>query len=205
MNSYPTWEQVRGDVGDKVIDGLVVAVERTRADLADYRNLRPTWVAQSSERGLASWIHDRLWVHLIAEIDGLPNVSVKDKEPHREIGFGYTYRMRVKRHHEDGSVETYRTPLALEFLAQAAVQGTFDGMEDWHLIAGYYWNRELREIGDAVFSLRDGDRIIWEQRPQPPSAGEEGGTPLPALPEPPAPIVDDTAASKDRERADEGE
>jgi hypothetical protein len=201
MKSYPSWDQVRADLGDKVVDGVVTAVAATRRDLQDYRRGSPRWVAESTERGLASWIHDRLWIHLVPLIDGVANVDIIDQEPRREITLGYTYRMRLKRHHEDGHVRSYPTQAALEFFAQPG-QGVLDGLEEVHLMAGYVWNRELREMQEPVFSLRDGARVIWEVRLDEPSAGE-AGTPMPALPEPPTPRVD--GPSRDVEQTDDGE
>jgi len=60
MFSYPGADEVLDDLGDKVVEAFARSVARARADLAEYRRLKPSWVAQSSERGLANWIHDRL-------------------------------------------------------------------------------------------------------------------------------------------------
>ncbi len=99
-------------LGDKVVHGLSRAVTLGRNDLADYRAIRPGWVASSSERGLASWIHDRIWYHLVAQVDGIDEVTIVDQEPTREMYVGVTYRVRVKRHHTDGTVNSYPTPTA---------------------------------------------------------------------------------------------
>lgn len=199
--SYPTWEQVSSALGDKVIDGVVAAVKATKADLADYRSLRPAWVAQASERGLAAWIHDRMWYHLVTALDGHPDVIITDKGVLREITVGpenSVYRFRVKRHHEDGDVSTYPTQMALEFLAQ--VEGEMlDGFDELHLIAGYKWNRDERAIEYPVISLRDGrQNLIWERNLSDWGDEDAGPQELPTIPEPPAPVID--AGTKGAER-----
>jgi len=163
MKSYPSWDQVKDALGDKVIASIGTAVAASRPELADYRRAFPSWVAAHTERGLAGWIHDRIWFHLAGTLDGVSDVTVIDKEPHREIWVGYSYRLRIKRHHDDGHVSTYRTSEALDFLTQVPVQPEFDGLEEMHLIAGYIWDKETRQIGPAVVSLRDGDNVLWIQ------------------------------------------
>ena len=161
MIFYPTSDDVLDALGDKVIDSFAMAVDRAREDLASYRAMRPLWVAESSERGLAAWIHDRLWAHLEALLHNLPDVFMHSSEPTREVVVSERFRVRVKRHDILGSVSSYPTQGALEFFAQPTV-AAFDGMEQVHLIAGYCWTRDMRDIGEAVLSLRDGrDNIVW--------------------------------------------
>jgi hypothetical protein len=74
MESYPPAERVLDELGDKVIDGLARAVAQAKQDLASYRAWRPDIVADHSERGLANWLHDRVWRHVTAEFDGDPLV-----------------------------------------------------------------------------------------------------------------------------------
>lgn len=199
--SYPTWPEVETALGDKVIDAVIAAVRATKIDLADYRRFRPAWVVQASERGLAAWIHDRLWYHITVALADLPHVIITDKGVLREFTVGPetdVYRFRVKRHHLDGDVSTYPTQLALEFLAQ--VDDMLDGFDELHLIAGYRWDREERAMGGAVISLRDGrDDIKWEHDLADPGE-ESGGTEgLPAIPTPPPPIVDGPAKEPQRD------
>jgi hypothetical protein len=160
--------------------------------LTDYRRFRPAWVAQASERGLAAWIHDRLWYHLVVALDDHPQVVITDKGVLREITVGpesSVYRFRVKRHHQDGDVSTYPTQLALEFLAQ--VEDMLDGFDEWHLIAGYEWDREERAMGAPVISLRDGrHHVIWEKDLSDWGDDSTGEQSLPTVPEPPAPVID---------------
>ena len=198
--SYPTWQDVAPAVGDKVIDAVVAAVKAAKDDLADYRSFRPAWVAQASERGLATWIHDRLWFHVAAALGELPHVTVIDKGVLREFTVGpetSLYRFRVKRHQEDGDVSTYPTELALEFLAQ--VEDMLDIFDELHLIAGYKWDRDERAMGSPVISLRDGrHHLIWEHDLS--SRGDEstGSQGLPSVTEPPAPAIDGIIKDADR-------
>jgi|HubBroStandDraft_1064217.scaffolds.fasta_scaffold08683_5 hypothetical protein len=203
---YPTWNQVKVALGDKVIDALIFAVSSTRTDLADYRRFRPDWVVQHSERGLAGWIHDRLWYHLTVEQADLSHVVITDKGVLREFTVGpetEVIRFRVKRHDMEGDISTYPTQLALEFLAQ--VDGMLPIFSELHLIAGYRWNQDERSMGGAVISLRDGlDDIKWSQDldAAPPSTGTAG---IPATPKPPAPVIDSGAVGRDSESAHETE
>jgi hypothetical protein len=141
-------------------------VKLSKADLATYRRLHAGWVVQSSERGLAAWIHDRPWYHLAAALADLPGVVITDNGVLREFAVGpetEVIRFRVKRHDMDGDVSTYPTQLALDFLAQ--VEGMLPGFRELHLIAGYRWDREERAMGGAV------------------------------QPKPPAPVIDSGAAA----------
>lgn len=193
MKSYPGSEDVLADLGDKVTGGLARAVAQTRKDLAEYREERTSWVSDSSERGLANWIHDRLWANLCAEFDGLPGVGLSDREPTREITVGFNYRLRVKRHRLDGKVSSYATQTALEFYAQGE-QEAFSGLEEVRLIAGYEWDADTRSMGDAVLSLRDGEEeVIWLVTLPDVGTGAIGvpAQPIrPTEPEPDLPIID---------------
>lgn len=188
-SELPSWPDVREALGEKVCTAFWDAVAATRADLAEYRSLRPAWVSAHSKSGLAHWLQDRLWAHMTIELDGLPDVDMLDREPHREIGVGYSYRFRVKRHKAGGRVETYPTPLALEFMAQG--QPTLDGLEEIKLIVGYEWADELREVGQAVVSLRDSTGVKWCEPLDDPSSGEGGGNVAPVVPHtsPPSPVI----------------
>ncbi len=162
MKSYPRSQVVIEELGDKVVEALRTAVLLTRLDLSKYRNLLPDFVATSSPRGLANWLHDRMWHHLTSEVADLDNVFVLDKGPLREIVVDGTYRIRVKRHTKRGQVSAYLTHTSLEFLSQPPEQLVLFGSEKVHLIAGYQWDSETYEIGHAVLSLRDGlDNMVW--------------------------------------------
>lgn len=186
----PESDVVLHALGDKVVNGLSRAVVLGRNDLADYRALRPSWVAASSERGLANWIHDRIWNHLLVQVDGLNDVTILDREPRREVFVGVTYRVRVKRHHTDGQVSSYPTEEALDFFGQ---EGTppIPTMEEINLIAGYEWDREARAMGAPLLSLRNGrSNVLWMV--ELPEVGEQGGGTVvrPTVPGPSGPTVD---------------
>ena len=177
-------------LGEKVTHSLARSVKLAADDLRSYRSLRPPWVAQASERGLATWTHDRLWAHLTSLLDGHPGVTLSDGEPTREVVVGVSYRLRVKRHREEGQVSSYPTQTALEFFAQG-VQDTFPGLEEVRLVAGYEWEADSREIGEAVLSLRDGqDNVVWLVPL--PDVGQAGTVqPVrPTAPEPSLPSID---------------
>lgn len=94
-SSHPSATEVLDDLGDKVAKGLALMVAQTRDDLRVYRRTFPLRVADSTDRGLLNWCHDRAWTHA----------------------------MRI--------------------------------------FAGYRWDPELREVGAAVISLRDGaDHLV---------------------------------------------
>lgn len=193
MNALPSAPDVREDLGDKVMEGFSYAVDHTRADLATYRDLRPDWVSQHSERGLANWLHDRLWQHLTVALDPLPEVHVTDVGVVRELTVGHRYRLRAKRHDEAGMVQTYPTQTALAFMLQGPTEPTFEGFEEVRLLVGYAWDSETRNVGAGLLSLRvDRDKIIW-QIELPPSRSEgtvgQGSTSLPPT-QPQAPAIE---------------
>ncbi|UFR03482.1 hypothetical protein KBP30_20955 [Streptomyces sp. Go40/10] len=193
MKSYPASEDVLSGLGGKVASGLARAVAKTRKDLAAYRETHSSWVSDSSERGLANWIHDRLWAHVCAEFDGHPDIGLSDREPTREITVGVNYRLRVKRHRVDGKVSSYATQTALEFYAQGE-QEAFPGLEEVRLIAGYEWDADTRSMGDAVLSLRDGEEVVIWQITLPEADTGIAGVPAqpirPTEPEPALPTID---------------
>jgi hypothetical protein len=102
------------------------------------------------------------------------------------------YRIRVKRHHWDGRVSTYPTEAALDFMAQPPEQKTLEGMQEIRLIAGYHWDKDLRDITAGVLSLRDGlDKKIWLIELPLSDSGEGTGTSaMPTSPTPQSPIID---------------
>ena len=169
MESHPEFEQVAEELGEKVVDGFAEAVRQTRADLADYRLEHPRWVADHGERGLANWLHDRLWAHTREIFDAIPGTVLHEVGPTREVLVKSRYRVRIKRHHMDGAVSNYLTASALAFFEEPVVQFTLDGLGEVRLIAGYEWDREVRKMGRAVLSLRDGQHnVIWlEELPEP--------------------------------------
>lgn len=192
MPSYPGSADVIAELGDKVIEGFAGAVQDARADLVTYRKVLPHFVAQSSERGLANWIHDRLWYHLGVRLGELPDVYFTDREPHRELRVGTRCLFRVKRHTELGGVSTHPTQTALNFLQQVPTQQALDGLDEIRLIMGYVWDPAARSIGPAVISLRANlDTVLWMEELSAPESGASGvATPLPPRPEPVKPKID---------------
>ena len=161
MKSYPLSEEVLEALGDKVLEALEGAVAATRDDLSLYRQTLPDFVASHSSRGLANWIHDRLWHHLVTELYGQDRVRVLDSGSTREIFVDDKYRVRVKRHSRTGAVVSYPTRAAIEFMEQPQLF-TSDGYPEHHLIVGYEWDQKRFEIGQTVLSMRDGiDNVVW--------------------------------------------
>lgn len=158
----PTFDEVASALGDKVMAAFVATVDKSRGDLAVYRAALPRFVADQSERGLANWIHDRMWANLGVELQGLADVVMTERGVVREVGVGTNFIIRLKRHSQEGGIQTFPTLAAQEFWAQGDVQPALDGLELVTLGAGYMWMRDEREIGPAVLSLRDGiDEMIW--------------------------------------------
>jgi hypothetical protein len=179
-SSYPSAEHVLEDLGDKVVQGLALMEAQTRDDLRVYRRTFPSWVADSTDRGLLNWSHDRAWTHVMRIFDLIPEVSFVDQPPTRELYVGTRYRLRVKKHDIEGRVSTYLTQGALDFLEQEPA--TLDGLEEVRLIAGYRWDAELREVGAAVISLRNGsDHLVWMHELDEPADGAVAST-MPILP-----------------------
>lgn len=159
-SAYPSASIVVEALGDKIVDGLVAAHDHTKVDRAQYREQHPDWVAASSERGAANWLHDRFFAHLKQELDDVSTAYVHDDGVTREMWVGVNFRIRIKRHSPLGRVTTFPTHTALFFMAQPAA--TLDLLEVVNLCAGYEWDGDLREPVSPVLSLRDGlDNVIW--------------------------------------------
>lgn len=198
MISFPTDEEVLDDLGDKVADGLRKAVEDTTEDLRTYRDLRPDWVAEHTERGLANWIHDRLWQHLVVRLGDHPLVELHDKEPTREIIFGTKYRMRAKRQSPEGFISNYPTQSAIEFELQAP---TLPGLEEIRLYCGYAWEPLERSILGALISLHDGEnRVVWTSELLDPRQGNGRVRPIPPAGGPTPPIIEMPGRDAEREK-----
>ena len=119
-------------------------------------------VVDASPRGLANWISDRVWAHLIELAEADPSARIHQSGATRELYVGLNFRIRVKRHDIIGMISSYETATFLEFTEQP--KGQLAGMELWHLTAGYEWDRDLKEIIGPVLCLRDGrDAVIWNE------------------------------------------
>lgn len=191
MFRAPTADEVRTDLGDKIVLGIGRAVRHTRKDLAEYREVRPGWVATSSERGLASWIHDRLWVHLMIQVEGIADVAVVDEEPTREFYVGVCYRIRAKRHDHDGGVNSYPTTSALDFYGEQQTI-PIPTLEEVRLTAGYEWHRDTRTIGVPLLALHNSrTKVVWTVELPEPDDGDGGGEIVtPTMPRPTGPTLD---------------
>lgn len=162
MKSHPNSQEVLEALGDKIVNSLGAVVFEARKDLDNYRSTFPDFVADASERGLANWIHDRLWTHLISNLEDSDTVQFVDNGPTREVLVDDTYRLRIKRHDAQGRVTSYPTASANAFFEQLSLELQLDGGTEVRLIAGYRWTPESREIGPAVLSYRDGvDNLVW--------------------------------------------
>ncbi len=194
MNRYPTPDETLAALGDKVVEGLSRAVDNARQDLARYRVTLPDVVADHSGRGLANWIHDRLWAHATVLLDGIENVTCVDTGPNREIYVRMDFRIRLKRHSPTGAIRNYPTAASLSFITQEPDLLTLLGITTLNVSVGYEWDDLTRSMGNAVISLRDGscDEVIWHvDLPAAYAAGTANVTPLvPAGDGPVAPVVE---------------
>jgi hypothetical protein len=196
------WDHVRADLGDKVVAGLITAITRTKDDLARYRQQLPDIAYEQSTRGLANWINDRMWMHVVRELFDVPDVVAHEQGVTREIYVGTRYRLRLKRHDGAGLVSNYRTPTALAFWE--ADDFALPGMEEMRLCFGYVWDAEVEQIGDPVISRRDGqENVLWMERLDESAAGGGNGSvpvvPItpPTTPKPPVIGLPTTEKKKD--------
>ena len=169
--------RVLEELGEKVLDALADAVDAARDDLRKYWTTLPDIAAQSSPRGMANWIHDRVWYHACRLLDSIGDVVCYEKGPFREVIVRDRYRMRLKRHRPPAAVATFPTQGALDFMEQPDGQFVLAGMEQLRLICGYMWNEDSGEIGPAVLSMRHGIKnVLWVHEL---SSTEGSATPLP--------------------------
>lgn len=205
MISYPSADEVAEDLGDKVINGFARSVALAAADLQTYRNDHPEFVSRHSERGLANWIHDMLWHHLVQTLLPLPEVVFHEAGPTREIFVGTQYRLRAKRHTEQGAVSNYDTQTALEFMFQELQKPALPELEEIRLLVGYVWDPDANAMGSPVLSLRDGKNSVQWQVTL--GDGEAGGktvlNPYPAQPGPAAPGIDTSRIAGQRQTGEE--
>lgn len=189
MESAHFPEAVLVDVGEKSVRAFGLSVQRSRVDLTHYRQAFPLFVAQSSPRGLANWINDRLWAHLGGFADDIPDMTLSEKGATREVTVGIAYRFRFKRHSSTAMIASYPTQTYLDFVTQPT--GRLPKMEEVRLVAGYEWLSDTHEIGDAVLSLRNGkDNVIWNQALPvfDDHYGQEDGTAEVVTPQQPGPV-----------------
>ncbi len=163
MSSYQTPEEVVDDLGEKFLDEFLKSVSAARTDYDRLRQWQPGWMTRFSQRFVANFIHERIWASMTERVDSLPDVTVIDKEPRREMTVSSKYIVRFKRHHTGDRISTYPTEGAMAFWAGDSVP--FDGLELVSLALGYLWDADEHEIRDTVISYRAGkDNPIWSIR-----------------------------------------
>lgn len=151
------------DLGEKFLDSFLKSVSDARVDYDTLRDWRPGWMTRFSQRFVANFIHERIWASMADRVDALPDVTVVDKEPRREITVSSKYIVRFKRHHAGDRISNYPTAGAMAFWAGAATP--FDSMELVSLALGYMWDADEHEIRDTVVSYRAGlHNPIWSIR-----------------------------------------
>lgn len=162
MNSlgYPDSDTVLTDLGDRFVRSAIEAVDGARDDYSALRAERPSWFPGYSSRGTANLLHERIWDRLVRAVGGMDGVHVVDQEPVRELRCGTQYLIRVKRHHPGDRISAYPTRASGMFWSNSVP--TLEGLELFSLAFGYMWDAELRAVGEAVLSFRDGkDNPIW--------------------------------------------
>ena len=195
--------RVLDELGEKVLGGLGTAVDDSRQDLAAYRTTWPDIAAQSSTRGLANWIHDRVWYHTCRRLDSVEDVVLYEKGGLREFIVRGRYRLRVKRHRPPAAVSTYPTQGALDFMSQPEGPLVLAGLEQLRLVAGYQWDADCGEMGPAVLSMRHGIRdVLWVHELP---VGEEGSLQLPRRVSPAVTVVRSRLAGMGDEQQRSGE
>ena len=194
--------RVLEDLGEKVLEALVGAADAVRDDLRMYWETLPDIAAQSSARGMANWIHDRIWYHACRLLDSVEDAICYEKGPFREVIVKDRYRLRLKRHRPPAAVASYPTQGAIDFMEQPDGQRVLEGMERLRLIFGYVWDPDSHEMGPAVLSMRHGIKnVLWVHEL---SSTQPRAVPLPSR-EGPAPSLvrsrlDDMVAEAKRSR-----
>lgn len=177
---FPSGTEVLEDLGSDFVRVLIDAVDGARQDIADLREFRSEWFVTFSSRCIANLVHDRLWARIIEQVDAMDQVTVLDREPRREVAFGYKYVFRVKRHHKGDKISCYPTDGAKEFWSN---EPALEGCESFSLALGYMWDRDTRVIGEPVVSLQQGTRTpIWAVKVRDDSAAPSGFTWEPVVP-----------------------
>lgn len=162
MNSfgYPDGDQVLTDLGDHFVQAFIDAVDGARDDFAAFKQWQPSWFPSFTGRFTANFLHERIWDRLVHGVDGMDGIHINDREPVRELHSGTTYLIRIKRHHPGDRISAYPTEASSAFWSNSIM--TLAGLESFSLALGYYWDADLRAVGDAILSFRDGkDNAIW--------------------------------------------
>ena len=179
--------QVLEELGEKVLEALVAANDAARDDLHKYRVTLPDIATQSSTRGMANWIHDRVWYHACRLLDSIDDVVCYEKGSFREVIVRDRYRIRLKRHRPPAAVATYPTQGAIDFMEQPDGQRVLEGMEQLRVIFGYVWDEDSDEMGPAMLSMRHGIKnVLWVHEL---SSTRTSAVPFPSRAQPAASVV----------------
>ncbi|WP_309615055.1 hypothetical protein [Salinibacterium sp.] len=159
----PNSDQVLADLGAPFVQAFVDAVDGSRDDYAAFRSWQPGWFPSFTSRFTANFLHERIWDRLVRAVGETEGVHVVDREPIRELRSGTQYLIRLKRHHPGDRIAAYPTEASSAFWANSVL--TLDGLESFSLALGYMWDAELRAVGEAVLSFRNGkDNPVWAIR-----------------------------------------
>jgi len=159
-SAHPDSDRVLADLGTPFVQAFIDAVDGARDDFTAFKQWQPGWFPSFTARFTANFLHERIWDRLVRVVDGMEGIHVKDREPIRELRSGTTYLIRIKRHHPGDRISAYPTEASSAFWSNSVV--ALEGLESFSLALGYYWDAELRSIGDAILSFRDGkDNPIW--------------------------------------------
>lgn len=175
MNSpnLPDRDEVLEGLGPDFINAYIQSVDNAKDDYSAFREWKTDWVPSYAIRTVASFIHDRIWYHLLQLTNELSYVSVIDNDPTREVYVGTSYKIRIKRHSEKDKISNAATKSTQEFWSQGT--SVLDGMEETRLALGYVWDRELREINEPVLSFRIAcDEPLWSVKLHPVSGTDVG-------------------------------
>lgn len=197
-SGFPSEDSVLADLGTDFVGSFIEAVDGAREDFDALRGWKPAWFANFTNRFTVNFLHERIWDRLVRAIEGSPNIKVIDREPTREIHSGQQYLIRIKRHGQHNQIAAYPTEGSSLFWSNSTL--TLDGLESFALALGYEWDADLRAVGDAVLSFRDGkDSPIWAIRLTSDAAAPTGFSYVPVSPARPELDLSGIAAEKDAE------
>ncbi|WP_064745374.1 hypothetical protein [Pseudonocardia acaciae] len=206
MIPHPSPEDVKAELGDKVLDAVSLGVAHAKEQFGIYQQQHPDWLASNTKRTVASLIHDWMWAAVAKALDEAPHVVIIDRDPVRELAIRVesehrlSYLLRLKRHHLDGSTSSYQTQTVIDFELQGPNQ-TFPGYGEVRLEAGYEWDADTRAMGGPLITLRDGrDNVLWTL-PLTPHTGIGGGTVT--QPTTPGPVLPSISLQSEDEARDE--
>lgn len=203
MNSanLPDRDEVLEELGPDFINAYIQSVDNARDDYKELREWNTDWVPGYAVRTVASFIHDRIWSHLLQLTSEFKHVSVIDNDPTREVYVGTKYKIRIKRHSEKDKIANAATKSTQQFWSPGTL--TLDGMEEIRLALGYVWDPELREIQEPVLSFRIAvDDPLWSVKLHTDSGKDVGYIWTPYDPD--LPEIDISAVAANLEEGEQG-